>query len=51
MTALATATACRWPPDSEPTGCRIDRTVVTDEVLERLLGGQLHADLVEQPEP
>ena len=29
MTALATATACRCPPDSEPTGCRIDRTVVT----------------------
>ena len=29
ITALATATACRCPPDSEPTGWRILRTVVT----------------------
>ena len=30
MTALATATACRWPPDREPTGWRMERTVTTD---------------------
>src|ERR1700742_2594446 len=30
MTALATATAWRWPPDSEPTGWRIERTVTTE---------------------
>ena len=29
ITALATATDWRWPPDSDPTGWRIDRTVVT----------------------
>src|SRR5439155_1401231 len=29
ITAFATATDCRWPPESEPTGWRIDRTVVT----------------------
>ena len=28
-TALAIATDWRWPPDSEATGWRIDRTVVT----------------------
>ena len=42
ITALATATACRWPPDSEPTGWRIERTVVTARSLQRLLGGLLH---------
>ena len=30
ITARATATAWRWPPDSEPTGWRIERTVITD---------------------
>src|SRR6201996_6802595 len=30
MTALATATAWRWPPDSEPTGWRSERTVTTE---------------------
>ena len=29
ITALATATDWRWPPDSDPTGWRMDRTVVT----------------------
>jgi hypothetical protein len=29
ITALATATDCRWPPDSDATGWRIDFTVVT----------------------
>ncbi len=29
ITALATATAWRWPPDSVATGWRIERTVVT----------------------
>src|SRR5262249_44878301 len=28
-TALATATDCRWPPESVATGCRTDRIVVT----------------------
>ena len=30
MTALATATDCRWPPDSDATGWRIERIVVTE---------------------
>ena len=30
ITARATATACRCPPESDPTSCRIDFTVVTD---------------------
>ena len=30
MTARATATDWRWPPESEPTGWRMDWTVVTD---------------------
>ena len=29
MTALATATDWRWPPDSDATGWRMERTVVT----------------------
>ena len=33
ITALATATAWRWPPDSEPTGWRMLRTVVTRRSL------------------
>ena len=28
-TAFATATDCRWPPESVATGCRIDEIVVT----------------------
>ena len=28
-TAFATATDCRWPPESVATGCRIDPIVVT----------------------
>jgi len=30
MTALATATDCRWPPDRPATVWRTDRIVVTD---------------------
>jgi hypothetical protein len=51
MMALATATDWRCPPDSEPTTCRIDCTVVTRRSARVLLGGQLHADLVQQAEP
>ena len=37
-TALAIATAWRCPPDSDATGWRTDRTVVTDSAGERLAG-------------
>ncbi len=30
ITALATATDCRWPPDSDATGWRIDLIVLTE---------------------
>ena len=30
ITARATATAWRWPPESDPTGWRIERIDVTD---------------------
>ena len=33
ITALATATDWRWPPESEATGCRIERTEVTRRLL------------------
>ena len=33
ITALATATDWRWPPDSDPTVCRTERTVVTARSL------------------
>ena len=48
ITALATATAWRWPPESDATGWRIERTVVTRRLGERLGRGALHAVLVEQ---
>ena len=35
-TAFAIATDCRWPPESEATGWRIERTVVTAQAGERL---------------
>ena len=48
MTALATATAWRWPPDRVATGWRIDRTVVTWRLGQGLGRGALHAVLVEE---
>ena len=30
ITAFATATACRWPPESPATACRTERSVVTE---------------------
>ena len=42
ITALAIATAWRWPPDSEATGWRIERTVVTERLGQRLGAPQLH---------
>ena len=50
MTARATATPWRWPPESEPTGWRIERTVVTERLAERLLRLALHRRLLEDPE-
>ena len=47
-TALAIATAWRCPPDSDATGWRIERTVVTDKLAQRLARPRLHAFLVEQ---
>ena len=48
ITALATATDWRWPPDSEATGWRIDRTVVTRRLASVSARGALHAVLVQQ---
>ena len=50
-TALATATDCRWPPESEATGCRIERIVVTASDAERLGRALLHARLFQATEP
>ena len=47
MTARATAIAWRWPPESDPTSWRTDLHRRHGQVLQRLLGGQLHLDLVE----
>ena len=47
-TAFAIATDCRWPPESEATGWRIERTVVTREAGERLPRRLLHRLLVEE---
>ena len=47
ITARATATACRWPPDSDPTGWRTERTVTTDRSASVSLGLVLHRDLVQ----
>ena len=49
ITALATATAWRWPPERVPTGWRIDRTVVTDRLARVCWRRLLHLVLVEQP--
>ena len=49
ITARATATDWRCPPESVATGCRIERIVVTDERLQRLGRPLLHRRLV-QPE-
>ena len=50
-TALAMATDWRWPPDSEATGWRIERTVVTGEARQRLARRTLHRLLVEHEVP
>ena len=42
-TALAIATDWRWPPDSDATGWRIERTVVTARLAQRLARRLLHA--------
>ena len=47
-TDLAMATAWRWPPESEATGWRIERTDVTDRLASVSRAGQLHGLLVEQ---
>jgi len=49
ITALATATDWRWPPESDATGWRTDLTVVTRRLAQRFAGGPLHAVFVEQP--
>ena len=46
-TALAIATDWRWPPESEATGWRIERTVVTARLASVSLRGGLHLLLVE----
>ena len=48
ITALAIATAWRCPPDSEATGWRIDRTVVTESPASVSRGRGLHVLLVEE---
>ena len=50
-TALAIATDWRCPPDSDATGWRTDRTVVTARLRQRLAGRLLHALLVEREVP
>ena len=50
-TAFATATDCRCPPDSDATGCRIDRIVVTASDLQGLRRALLHHRLLEPEEP
>ena len=47
ITARATATDWRWPPESVATGCRIERIVVTRERLQRLGRALLHHRLLE----
>ena len=49
ITALATATDWRCPPESEATGWRMERTVVTRRLLSVSPAAALHGILVEQP--
>ena len=46
---MATATDWRWPPDSEATGWRIERTVVTESSSSVSARRDLHRGLVEHP--
>ena len=50
ITALATATDWRWPPESPATVWRTERIVVTERPVERLLRPRLHRRLVEPAE-
>ena len=47
ITARATATDCRWPPESVATGWRIDLIVVTRRLCERLARLRLHRRLLQ----
>ena len=47
ITARATATDWRWPPESVATGWRIERIVVTREARERLRRLRLHRRLAQ----
>ena len=47
ITARATATDWRWPPESVATGWRIERIVVTARRLHRLGRPRLHLGLLE----
>ena len=47
-TAFAIATDCRWPPESDATGWRIERTVVTARLASVSPAGCLHRLLVEE---
>ena len=49
ITALATATDWRCPPDSEATGWRIERTVVTESSFSVLRAAISMVGLVEHP--
>ena len=56
ITALATATDCRWPPERDATGCLIDRTVVTrrlESVLaaDRSMSSSLRKPLLSRSRP
>ena len=51
ITARATATDWRWPPESVATGWRIDRIVVTARRLQRLGRLRLHRRLLQPLEP
>ena len=50
ITARATATDWRWPPESVATGWRTERIVVTESDCERLGRPLLHRRLVEPEE-
>ena len=48
MTARATATDCRWPPEREPTSWRTDWTVVTERSANVFLAVSSIRGLVEE---
>ena len=51
ITARATATDCRWPPESVATGWRIERIVVTASDFSVSRGLRLHDRLLQPLEP